>query len=128
LGSHGDASHFSGEIKPKGPEKPTQSRTSKHSSNMRPAVVLLGFVLGSAAAITFALAGTAIVFLVLRGEHPRLDAEIGELLFNVALFGVLTVAAGASFVGEIRQRHWRRASLAALAAVLAAIAAYHLVR
>jgi hypothetical protein len=50
------------------------------------------------------------------------------LLFNVALFGVLTVAAGASFVGEIRQRHWRRASLAALAAVLAAIAAYHLVR
>jgi uncharacterized membrane protein len=95
---------------------------------MRPAVVLLGFVLGSAAAITFALAGTAIVFLVLRGEHPRLDAEIGEVLFNVALFGVLTVAAGASFVGEIRQRHWRRASLAALAAVLAAIAAYHLVR
>lgn len=95
---------------------------------MRPAVVVLGFVLGSAAAITFALGGTAVVFLVLRGEHPRLDAELGELLVNVGLFGVLTAAAAASFVGEIRQRLWRRASLAALVVMLATIAGYHLLR
>ena len=43
---------------------------------MRPAVVVLGFVLGSAVAITFALAGTAIVFVILRSEYPRLDGEL----------------------------------------------------
>jgi hypothetical protein len=95
---------------------------------MRPTVVVLGFVLGSAAAITFALGGTAVVFLVLRGEHPRLDAEMGELVINLGLFAVLTGAAAASFVGEIKQRLWRRASLTALLAVLAAIAVYHLAR
>lgn len=95
---------------------------------MRPAVVVLGFVLGSAAAITFALGGTTIVFFLLRGEHPRLDAELGELLINVALFLVLTAAAAASFVGEIRQHSWRRWALWALVAMLAAITAYHVLR
>jgi hypothetical protein len=95
---------------------------------MRPAVVVLGFVLGSAAAITFALGGTAIVFFLLRGEHPRLESELGELLVNVALFLTLTAAAAASFVGEIRQHAWRGRSVMALLAVLAAIAAYHLLR
>jgi hypothetical protein len=95
---------------------------------MRPTVVVLGFVLGSAAAITFALGGTAVVFLVLRSEHPRLDAEIGELVINLGLFAVLTAAAAASFVGEIKQSLWRRTSLTALLAALAAIAVYHLAR
>ena len=52
---------------------------------MRPAVVVLGFVLGSAAAITFALAGTTIVFVVLRSEYPRLEGELRPLLLNVGL-------------------------------------------
>jgi hypothetical protein len=95
---------------------------------MRPTVVVLGFVLGSAAAITFALGGTAVVFLVLRSEHPRLDAEIGELVINLGLFAVLTAAAAASFVVEIKQSLWRRTSLTALLAALAAIAVYHLAR
>lgn len=95
---------------------------------MRPAAVVLGFVLGSAAAITFALAGTAVVFFVLRHEHPRLDAELGELFVNLGLFAVLTATAAASFVGEIKQRLWRRVPLGALLAVLGAIAAYHLAR
>ena len=95
---------------------------------MRPVVVVLGFVLGSAAAITFALSGTAIVFLLLRAEHPRLDAEIGELMVNVGLFALLTTAAAASFVGVLRERAWRGRALSALLAVLCAIAAYHLLR
>ena len=92
---------------------------------MRPAVAILGFLLGSAGAITFALAGTAIVFAVLRSDHPHLDAELGPLLTNLALFAVLTAAAGTCFYGEIRERSWRRAALLALALSLAGVIAYH---
>ncbi len=92
---------------------------------MRPAVVVLGFVLGSAAAITFALAGTAIVFVVLRAEHPRLESELGPLLVSLGLFALLSAAAGGSFYAEIKQRAWRGPVLGALAVMLLVVAAYH---
>jgi hypothetical protein len=92
---------------------------------MRPAVVVLGFVLGSAAAITFALAGTTIVFFALRAEYPRLGSEVRPLLISLGLFSLLTAAAGSSFYGELRERRWRRIALAGLLAMLAAVAAYH---
>jgi hypothetical protein len=92
---------------------------------MRPTVVILGFVLGSAVAITFALAGTAIVFVVLRPEYPRLDSELKPLVVSLCLFSLLTAAAGSSFYGELKGRRWRRGALAALVVMLAAVAAYH---
>ena len=92
---------------------------------MRPAVVVLGFVLGSAVAITFALLGTMIVFLTLRSEYPRLDGELGPLAISVCLFSLLTAAAGSSFYGEIKGRRWRRGALAALLVMLVVVAAYH---
>jgi hypothetical protein len=84
----------------------------------------LGFVLGSAAAITFALAGTAVVFMILRSEYPRLAGELGPLLLNVGVFVVLTAAAAASFYGEIKLRDWRRAAEVALILMLGVVAAY----
>jgi hypothetical protein len=92
---------------------------------MRPTVVILGFVLGSAAAITFALAGTTIVFFALRAEYPRLQEELRPLLISAGLFSLLTAAAGSSFYGEIRERRWRRVALAALLVMLVVVAAYH---
>ena len=103
----------------------TQSRVSATRVAVRPAVVILGFVVGSAAAITFALLGTAIVFVVLRSDYPRLQTELNPLLVSVALFSLLTIAAGSSFYGELRQRAWRRLALLALCVVLAAVVAYH---
>ncbi len=91
---------------------------------MRPAIAILGFVLGSAAAITFALAGTAIVFTVLRADHPQLRAELAPLLVNLALFGLLTASAGACFYGEIKVRPWRRGALLALALSLGVVIAH----
>jgi hypothetical protein len=85
----------------------------------------LGFVLGSAAAITFALAGTTIVFVTLRSEYPRLQAEFGQLLVSMALFAVLTAVAGSSFYGELKARPWRRIALVGLLGTLAVVAAYH---
>lgn len=92
---------------------------------MRPAVVILGFILGSAAAITFALVGTAVVFVVLRADYPRLENELAPLLISVALFSLLTIAAAGSFYGEIRGRQWRRGAVLALGVMLAIVAAYH---
>lgn len=92
---------------------------------MRPAIVILGFILGSAAAITFALVGSAIVFALLRAEYPRLDAELSSLLTSVALFVLLTVAAASSFYGEINRRPWRRGAWAGMLVMLALVAAYH---
>lgn len=92
---------------------------------MRPAVVVLGFILGSAAAITFALLGTMVVFVVLRSEHPQLQSELVPLLVSGGLFALLTVAAAGSFYGELKQRGWRWGAWLALFVVLAAVAAYH---
>jgi hypothetical protein len=70
--------------------------------------------MGSSAAITFALLGVAIVFGLLRSDHPQLATELPQLLVNLALFSVLTAVAGASFYGQLRQRAWRVAAVAAL--------------
>lgn len=92
---------------------------------MRPAVVVLGFVLGSATAITFALGGTAVVFFVLRGDYPRLEGELVPLLQSLGLFVLLTAGAAFSFYGEIKGSPWRRVAHVVLVGVLAAVAAYH---
>jgi hypothetical protein len=90
---------------------------------MRPAVVLVGFVLGSAAGIAFSLFGVLIVYLVLRSEHPRIGAEIGPLLTHLMLFGALTVVAAVTFYAELRQFTWRSACRVALVGALAGLAA-----
>jgi uncharacterized transporter YbjL len=95
---------------------------------MRPAFVLLGFVLGTAAAITFSLIGVTIVFLVLAPEHPRLTAEIRPLMTHLALFIVLTMSAGSSFYAEIKRPAWRALSLASLAIALVGIVAFYSLR
>jgi Na+-transporting NADH:ubiquinone oxidoreductase subunit NqrB len=92
---------------------------------MRPSVVVLGFVLGSSAAISFALLGVAVVFAILRAEYPRLGTELPELLVNLAMFSVLTALAGASFYGQLRNAVWRRVAIGMLLLGLAFIAWVH---
>ena len=92
---------------------------------MRPGVVVLGFVLGSAAAISFALAGTAVVFAVLRADYPQLDSEFGALLTGIGLFVLVTAAAGASFYSQLKELRWRGTALAGLAASLAIVVGYY---
>ena len=87
---------------------------------MRPSVVMLGFVLGSAAAITFSLTGVVIVFAVLRSDYPTLDAELPSLLEGLGIFGALTIAAGFAFYGQLRNVAWRRPAVLVLLTGLAA--------
>jgi threonine/homoserine/homoserine lactone efflux protein len=92
---------------------------------MRPSVVLLGFVLGSAVAITFALFGVAVVFTWLQPEYPRLDSEMSTLWGTLGMFAVLTGVAAASFYGQLRARPWRRAAVAVLLLGIGAVGWFH---
>jgi predicted benzoate:H+ symporter BenE len=78
--------------------------------------------MGSSAAITFALLGVAIVFGLLRSDHPQLAMELPQLLVNLGMFSVLTAVAGASFYGQLRQRAWRLGAVVALVVSLAWVA------
>ena len=92
---------------------------------MRPSVVLLGFVLGTAASILFSLAGVAVIFLVLGSEYPRFRTEMGSLGVSLALFALLTLFAGLSFYGFLRVRPWRVAALIPTVVLLAVIGWYY---
>jgi hypothetical protein len=92
---------------------------------MRPSVVLLGFALGSAGAITFGLFGVAIVFLWLQPEYPRLENELRSLWLSLAMFAVLTGVAGLSFYGQLKGAAWRRRAMAALLLAIGAVGWYH---
>lgn len=89
---------------------------------MRPLTVLTGIVLGSAAATTFGLAATMVVFAVLANEHPQFRAELPQLAAYLAAFMGLTALAALGFIGLARQRPWRGWAQAALWVALAALA------
>jgi uncharacterized membrane protein YfcA len=92
---------------------------------MRPAVALVGFVLGSAAGITFSLFGVLVIYLVLRSEDPRFAAEIEPLLAHLAMFVALTAVAAATFYAELRQFAWRVTCRIALVAALGTLVAFY---
>ena len=81
---------------------------------MKPSLALLGFVLGSAASITFGLGGVTVVFLFLGSEYPRLQSEFPFLLASLGVFSALTALAAASFYGQLHAATWRRTAVAAL--------------
>lgn len=89
---------------------------------MRPLTVITGIILGSAAATTFGLAATLVVFLVLSREHPQFRSELPLLALYLAIFIALTAVAGVSFIGLARQRPWRRWAQAGLWLALGVLA------
>lgn len=92
---------------------------------MRPSIILLGFVLGTAASILFSLIGVAVIFLVLGPEYPRLRTEADSLFVNLAFFALLTLFAALSFYGVLKQRRWKAAALVPTVLLLAVIGWYY---
>jgi len=82
--------------------------------NFRPFTVLLGIVSGTLFSIAFGLLIVCIVFWVLRNEEPRLLAEVDSLIASTSIFVALSLTAGLSFYGSLRQRSWRYLPLAGL--------------
>ena len=89
---------------------------------MKPLTVLLGIVLGSATALAVSLAMTGIVFLLLPEYSARLAGEQLPLLKALAWSWSLVAAAGASFVGELQSKAWRRPAQAVLMLIIAVLA------
>ena len=83
--------------------------------------MLLGFVLGSAGAITFGLLGVAVVFTWLLPEYPRLDNELPTLWRTLGMFAALTGVAALSFYGQLRMAGWRWAPIVVLLLGIAAV-------
>jgi hypothetical protein len=92
---------------------------------VRPLTVLTGIVLGSSAATTFGLGATLIVFVVLSDETPRFREELPLLAVYLAIFVGLTALAGLSFIGQARERPWRRWAMGAMWGALAVLAAIY---
>ena len=92
---------------------------------MRPLTVLTGIILGSAAATSFGLAATLVVFLVLADEHPQFRNELPLLAVYLAVFAGLTALAGASFIGLAKNRPWWRWAQAGLWVTLSLLAAVY---
>ena len=92
---------------------------------VRPLTVLNGIILGSAAATTFGLATTLVVFLVLSGEIPEYRDELPMLARYLAIFIGLTALAGVSFLGLAKNLPWRRWAQGALWGTLAGLAALY---
>ena len=74
---------------------------------MRPLTVITGILLGSCLSISISLALVLVVFLVLAGEHPRLQTEFRPLLISTMIFlGMTTISAGSFY--SLIIRHWAR--------------------
>lgn len=94
-------------------------------STVRPLTVLTGIVLGSAAATTFGLGATWVVFALLSDEHPQFRSELPLLAAYLGIFIGLTALAATGFIGLARQRPWRHWAQGALWASLAGLVALY---
>ena len=92
---------------------------------MQPMTVLLGIVFGTLFAIAFGLAVVLVIFWLLQGEHPRVGAEVPELLRAVAMFTVLALVSGFSFLGSLRRTKWRWLALLTLLSGIWLVGAYY---
>ena len=75
--------------------------------------------MGSAVSLAVGLIMTWITLLFLPEYAAQLVRERAPLAEAIAVFTLISAAAGASFYGEIRERGWRLAAHAATVALLA---------
>ena len=80
--------------------------------------------MGSAVALLAGLALTSAVFLLLPEYAERLHPERQPLLVALAWAIGLAVVSSAAFIGEVKERHWRRRVQLALLGLLCAMAWY----
>jgi hypothetical protein len=92
---------------------------------MRPFAALNAIIFGSAAAITFGLVAVMIVFLVLKGEHPRFGAELPPLIRSSAAFAVLAFVSGTSLYSTLKELAWRWIAQTGMWFTLFAIGAFY---
>ena len=97
---------------------------------MRPLTFIIGVLLGSSGALAVVL-GVIMFFRWVMVSDPSLDQTVvtsdlpaGEILRDMAIFGVLALLSLAAFLGELRARRWRLAADYALAVALTGVLLY----
>jgi hypothetical protein len=88
---------------------------------LRPLAVLTALVFGSAAAISFGLTATTIVFFVLKGEQPQLARELPSLVRSCLGFLLLSAISGACLYATLRGLRWQMLGQVAMWLSVAAI-------
>jgi hypothetical protein len=92
---------------------------------VRPTAVLIAIVFGSAAAISFGLITTSIVFAFLKGDYPQLDRELWPFIMSCVWFVGLSAISGAALLATLKGLRWRAyAQLGMVIALLAVGFAY----
>jgi len=71
---------------------------------MRPLTVINGVVLGSCLSIAVSLTAVMVVYLLLRDDYPRVQAEIQPLLASLLIFLGMTAISGVSFYALLTNR------------------------
>ncbi len=80
--------------------------------------MLIGIVMGSAVSLAVGLLMTWITLLFLPEYASQLAAERAPLGEAIAVFTLISAAAGLSFYGELRTRQWRLGAHTATLALL----------
>ncbi|HVC00606.1 MAG TPA: hypothetical protein VND80_00230 [Steroidobacteraceae bacterium] len=88
---------------------------------MRPLTVLIGILLGTSVSATFSLSALSLISALLSGAHPELSEQVSQLRGLLIGCWILTAAAAASFVGQLKMRTWRRHAHLLTLTVLAAL-------
>jgi hypothetical protein len=92
---------------------------------MRPLAVLNAILFGSAVAIALSLGGVTVVFLILRGRHPEMGAELPTLLQSGLLFAGLAAVSGASLFAMLKGLRWRWLAQGAMWLLVAGMAVFY---
>jgi hypothetical protein len=72
-----------------------------------PLAALTAIIFGSAAAISFGLTATLVIFLALKGEQPQLAHEIAPLVRSCLWFIALAGVSGAALYAALKMMSWR---------------------
>jgi len=110
------------------PETEANNRKTAPSAgsdvNMRPITVLHGIVMGTVGAVAAGLSVVVMLYLMLKADYPRLQAELPELTKATAMFVTLSVFAVLSFYGSLKTKPWRGIAMACLWVTLYLVGAY----
>lgn len=85
--------------------------SSEPDVNMRPVTVFLGITMGTVSAVAIGLLLVCFLFWLLKGDYPRLNAEIPTLAIATAMFSCLSVLSSLSFYGSLKSRSWRHITM-----------------
>jgi Ca2+/Na+ antiporter len=88
---------------------------------VRPTAVLIAIVFGSAAAISFGLIGTSVIFFVLKTDHPQFSRELPTLFVSCLWFVALTGVAGTALYSTLKGLRWKTIAQASTMLTIAAV-------